>query len=398
VLQSDVRRSLVSVVVVAACGSSGPKYPALLPPAPMIQNGGGLVLAAPRLVSVTFSDDTHVAEVDDLVKTIGGSKWWKTLSEYGIGQVTSTSAIHLAMAAPPTTTDDAIKTWLANEITTDSTEFGDPTNTLYVIYYPTTTSITIRPGETTCAQYGAYHSEAQLGGSHVAYAVVPLCMNGFGGLTDLTELTADTSHEIAEGVTDPFVTDMKAWGVSDAMQQVWTNGGAEIGDLCVDSVTGMAAVYVPDDLPYTVQRLWSNTSAAAGHDPCLPIPDPANSVYFNSVPELTTPIALHTIGGADITQWGVHIAEGDSAVVPLDLFSDRPTSGPWTLSATDLATLLGNPARLEFTFDKPSGVNGDQIMMTIHVLSTNTLQGGEIFWVQSTLDGRTTRWLGVVGG
>jgi hypothetical protein len=94
---------------------------------------------------------------------------------------------------------------------------------------------------------------------------------------------------------------------------------------------------------------------------------------------------------------GVQIPIGSSKTIDLDLYSDAPTSGPWTVSAYDLTSdFFGEPPALSFGFDKATGQNGDVLHLTITAMATSPM-GAAPFWVQCDLGASTTRWVGVVG-
>jgi hypothetical protein len=168
-------------------------------------------------------------------------------------------------------------------------------------------------------------------------------------------------------------------------------GGTEIGDLC-DAFPNV--FYKPADLPYLVQRMWSNAAAAASHDPCEPN---GASPYFSSAPVLADTVSGSAPGFGPYTTKGVKIPVGQSKTVILDLYSDAPTGGPWTISAIDIdSTFFGQSPELSFSFDKTQGQNGDTVQMTIQVLAAG--QGNvEPFWIQSDLGNTTSVWLGLVG-
>lgn len=247
----------------------------------------------------------------------------------------------------------------------------------------------------SCDAFGGYHQNITLDANHgsidVAYAVVPRC-DPFNGLTGIDAVTGGASHELLEATTDPFPLDTPGYVQVDEAHFYWetTLGGGEIGDMCA----GFAGSFTKfDELDYTVQRTWSNRAESAGQDPCVPaLP---NEVYFNSAPVLKDTIPVSFMGET-IDLLGAHIPAGTSQTVELDLFSTGPTSGPWTVTARDLAALSGQPAQLQFTFDKTSGMNGDKIQMTIQVVSAPR-RNRETFVIQSALNGQRNVWLGFVG-
>jgi hypothetical protein len=405
----------------AAAPEAAP-YPAFTPQDfPQVISGGGPVMTAPKIVPVLFADDDPMttAAIADFVSKVGQTQYWKAITtEYGAGVATGEAPIMLTAADnPPTTIDDsAIQAWLVGKLNANDPAFGTPdVNTLYAIFYPAGVTVTLGGGgggdagvpdggggfggQASCTSFGGYHQNVQLDAAHqnmnIAYAVMPRCAS-FGPLTGLDVITGAASHEFAEAATDPFPVSMSvmpAYAQVDDMHIYWMSilGGGEIGDMCAQSAASFTKFA---ELPkYTVQRCWSNKAEAAGQDPCVP-PLPGE-VYFNSVPILKDMVP-YTIGGQTLTVKGVHIPATMSGTVELDLFSDAPTTGPWTVSAVDGATLRGRPAQLQFAFDKPSGQNGDKIQMTITVVNASTRKR-ESFVVLSKLNGRTNLWAGVVG-
>jgi hypothetical protein len=155
------------------------------------------------------------------------------------------------------------------------------------------------------------------------------------------------------------------------------------------------AFYNPTGVADLVQRVWSNAAAAASHDPCQPN---GSTPYFNSAPVLTDTVQIpNTVFGPLETQ-GVDIPIGTSKTIEVDLYSDAPTPGPWTVSAIDLSsTFFGatSPA-LSFSFDKTTGQNGDKLHLTIKALAAGPL-GASPFWIESDLGNVQKFWVGVVG-
>jgi hypothetical protein len=251
----------------------------------------------------------------------------------------------------------------------------------------------------SCMTFGGYHQNIALDANHrflnVAYAVIPRC-DPFNGLTGIDEVTGTASHELLEAVTDPFpISNMLNPGYAqvDSAHFYWQTliGGGEIGDMCAP-LQGAFTKFA--ELPsYTVQRGWSNRAERAGQDPCVPaLP---NEVYFNSAPRFKDTVTV-AIAGQTIGMTGAHIPVGMSETIELDLFSTGPTSGPWTVSARDQAALNGQAAQLQFSFDKTTGINGDKIQMTIHVLAA-ARRNREAFLIQSALGAQRTIWIGLVG-
>jgi hypothetical protein len=210
----------------------------------------------------------------------------------------------------------------------------------------------------------------------------------------MDQVSMEASREIIGAATDPLPTDGPAFAAVDPDHLGWGMvDGVEIGDMCATS-SGLT----PSGLTSLVQRAWSNAAAAASHDPCEP---QGTSPYFNSAPVLEDTIQL--TGSPSGSTKGASIPVGSSKTVELDLYSDGPTSGPWTVSAQDLTSRLADagPA-LSFSLDNTQGRNGDKLHLTIHALSASPL-GVAPFLIVNELGGpvdagsaRTT-WVGIVG-
>jgi hypothetical protein len=397
-------------------------YPAKDPAdPPQVVTLGGPVMKAPKIVPVFFANDPDtatLAKVADFVKKVGQTQYWKAnTTEYGVGAATGLDPIMLTAADnPPATLDDStIQTWLAGKLNSNDPAWPKPDqNTIYAMFYPAATTITLGGGmaptgdagappdaggfgggvETSCQYFGGYHQDILLDANHgtanVAYAVLPRCP-AFNGLSAQDGLTSAASHEFLEASTDPFPIEDPAYAQVDNPHFYWSSflGGGEIGDMCAQFLPSFTKfAEMPD---YEVQRSWSNKAASTGQDPCVPaLP---GEVYFNTVPVMDKVPASYA--GQTVTASGVQIAAGQSKTIELDLFSTGPTSGPWTVSAADQATLRMQPAQLNFTFDKTTGQNGDKIMMTIQVV-TASKRNRESFVITSTLGSVNNVWIGTV--
>lgn len=168
--------------------------------------------------------------------------------------------------------------------------------------------------------------------------------------------------------------------------------GPEVADMCAANPD---AFYMPPGITTFVQHVWSNAAAAAGHDPCQPN---GTTPYFNSAPVMTDTVQIPNSVFGPLETKGVKIPIGSSAKIEVDLYSDGPTSGPWAVSALNLSSIFfgaANPA-LSFSFDKPTGQNGDKLYLTIKSLAAGPL-GAAPFWIESDLGQTSKFWVGVVG-
>lgn len=351
-------------------------YPAAHTSMPKMNYNGGRILANPKIVTITWAQDnaTMVSRMQQFGDIITSTAWWTAVSsEYCqqpgnspcIGQ--GSSGGHVVINDPPdatytdssgggaSTLQDFIK---AHVLGTDAGAGDFPafdSNTLYVLYFPPGVSITL-DGEASCNSFGAYHNTAVIPDTNeiptaVAYAVIPRC-----GTKESTT-TVSASHEIIEAATDPDVG-INALGYY-MLNQTWTAGtGGEVGDLCESS--GKSTT----ESTFTVQRTWSNKSAQAGNDPCVPIP--SAEIYFNAAPQ---------------QQQIILPKQGATATVNIDAFSDAPLA-PWTLTAVDTAAFQQGTSVLSFSFDKSTVQNGDHVVLT--VTATGALpQGTDTFYIES---------------
>jgi hypothetical protein len=340
-------------------------YPAPHPPPATVVSAGGPIMSAQKIVPVFFSgdDDATVAQIRDFLGKIQSSSYFATAgAEYGVGAATLLPEIDLAEAAATSTTDGEIEQWLQAKLQAGDGVFPAPDgNTIYVMFYPTSTTIDLVGFGTSCQAFGGYHADTMLGDGTIAtYAVIPRCAaeQGFSAM-DL--LTTSTSHELLEAATDPEPANDPAYDeLDDAHFYVELALLSEVGDLCSFSPSGYASY---PDMPYKVQRIYSNQSALAGHNPCIPIP--AGEVYFAAAPVLNDDVQVIGPNGP-ITMKGVNIDVGQSKTIDVDLFSDAPL-GEWQVVAYDSNFLWGQPTNLSFSFDKDHGQNGDKLKLHIKV-------------------------------
>jgi hypothetical protein len=377
-------------------------YPAEHPPMPQVQTLGGPVMTSPKIVVITFQGDPLAPSIDSFVDAVAASKsyWSGTTREYGVGPIASVFHVSLAETPGSNLADSDVRAWLSAELTgpdAGTLEGGAPWpqpdgETLYQVYYPDGVTVS-EGGGTSCNQFYGYHDDFLLTAStYVTYSVVARCPP-FPMTSAIDSITAIASHELVEAATDPLVTDKPAYVQPDHDHLAWAlPAGGELGDMCA----GYGNVfYTPPDVPYLVQRTWSNKSAAASHDPCQP--DGADP-YFNSAAPMTESVSVNLPDFGMLTTQGIHIPVGSTATIDLALYSDAK-SGPWTVQGFDLDSLLGmGPAELEVTFggkSKATGTNGDTLAMSVKVLSKGA-GGAEILWIQSTIGETETVWIGLV--
>jgi hypothetical protein len=219
-------------------------------------------------------------------------------------------------------------------------------------------------------------------------------------------VTSVMSHEWVEASTDPFPTangtfslspgPTAAYFMTDRDHIVWgVPGGGEAGDLC--EAEGTAVYTTPADLGHVAQRTWSNLLAQGSHDPCAPS---IAGAFFDSAPVLDETVTFTTAVTGTITSKGVTIPVGQKKTIEVDLFSDGPTSGPWTVRADDILYkyygAYGVANTLSFQWDRAQGVNGEKLHLTITVTEPALLGGAHGFMVTSTLGNRVAVWPGLI--
>jgi hypothetical protein len=360
---------------------SGPWVPGAHPAPPQVVNEkGGPVMATPAITVVTFNADPMAAQLEDFGNVLGQSAYWTTVtSEYGIGPMTANAPRREQYAWPTSTGKADYESYLVAQLDGTGAPWGTPDpSTIYALFFPD--GITVSDGTVTgCQDSFAWHAHVTLpqSGVTVVYFVSPLCAK-IHDLTGIDGRTATATHELAEAVTDPLVNLQGAYNQLDPNHRVWIlpGPGGEIGDLCVAEVASAPTRhFVPDGLGYYAQRIWSNASASAGHTPCVPAMP--GQVFFDSVPVLPDTVTYKS----NQTQ-GVQIAVGGTQTIDLDLWSDAPTSGPWTVDASETQKL--SSGSLALSLDATSGQNGDTLHLTIQVVSASST-GMEMVKVQSTL-------------
>jgi hypothetical protein len=382
----------------------GGPYPAPFPAPPQILNLGGTVLSSPLFVPIFFSNDDmqFVAQLEAFYAAIGDSSYWQTIgADYGVGPATAFAPIVLDQAAPSNIDDGSPTSGLEGLLATAISEGAVPPpapGTLYCLNFPSTTTIT--EGQlTSCGGFngfGGYHSDMVLqDGTYVSYAVMPHCSGN--GFSDIDNMTSSASHELIEATTDALPSLSPAWSTLDEEDTFWedASGGAEVADMCQANLQAYLQITL-GGTSYVVQRVWSNSAAAAGHDPC--VPDFHGEVFFNAVPDIHEMIDYPTFGGS-IPVRGVHIPVGQIGIVTLDLYSDAPFA-PWTIQVLDNNTIMGLSPNITFTLDKSMGQNGDRIRLTIQPMHAG--QGNIDFYYVNSVTGTgqnqiTNYWVGVIG-
>jgi hypothetical protein len=396
-------------------GAPSDAYPAPHPPLPdLVNKSGGPVLATPKIYLVFYPNYPYESDLQSLAQKMTTSPYWAaTTSEYGVGALAYGGTIELTSQTPPTNISSSdIQSWVAKQIQSGTFGVQDPEG-IYTIVYPQGTTFTqpnpvlpILPNIQSCVGIRGYHDNVSVavdGGApqNFAYAVIATCTPSADSVTSVT------SHEWVEAATDPLPTSNGSFSLNpgpaaayftvDSDHTVWgVLHGGEAGDLCEPE--GAAVLITPADLGHLVQRTWSNVLAKGSHDPCAPS---ISGAFFDSAPVLPETVTFTLpIISTTVTSKGITIPVGQTKTIEVDLFSDAPTGGPWTVQADDLLYKyygnFGVTNSLSFQWDRTQGVNGEKLHLSITVTQGSPLAGAHGFMITSTLGARIAVWPGLI--
>ncbi|MGD0526099.1 MAG: hypothetical protein ABSE49_13190 [Polyangiaceae bacterium] len=399
-------------------GAPSTTYPAFAPSGGQLLNSGA-TMTAPVVVAITWSSDTSAPSFDGFADDLGTTSYWtQTAGSWGIGPVTSGMVNHVSVttAPPATMTETNSSSDFQNMVTMYAGVAGPTgwpaptTNTIYAFFLAPGTSAQLSSGQGSapsdaCAQgIGGWHSGMTVNNVATTYAVVPSCTFP-GGNTAAQQTTMSMSHEVNEAASDPQGGGVYGFQDDSFAFDYFQDFQSEDGDACEFFIGGPDSSFyedietTPTAFDYWVQRIWSNKSFSAGHNPCVPVPSGA---YFN-----VTPLDAQTVtvanpqgpGGsssaATFTSKGYKALAGDSVTFAVGFYSDAATTGPWNLSAYPGNPITGsqdelvkyNPSSVSVSLDKTSGTNGEKAYVTVKVKTTGSLFKGELVTITSSLDG-----------
>jgi uncharacterized repeat protein (TIGR01451 family) len=335
---------------------------------------GGPVISQIHVVAVFWGPNVNAAitgpgAIDQFFSDITNSRYYDLLTEYsttgltgaGVPATSSNQSIQRGVfdgkftiapascaAGPCTITDPQIQAELRNQINAGHlpqpvSDAQGNVETFYMIYFPPGISISAG-GVGSCVQGGfcAYHSNTPgtLVPKLVPYGVLPDfsaggCSVGCGTGTLFQNVTAVTSHEMSEAVTDALVGSATA----TAPPLAWydpdpaANPLAEIGDIC----GGQDVTTTAGQSTYTVQQEFSNVQ-----NDCVSAPPAfALSLQAGGVPPgIATNMRLNiqsSAGGFNLFGYTgtVHFASSDpQATLPADYTFTATDSGSHTFPIT----------------------------------------------------------------
>jgi hypothetical protein len=217
--------------------------------APNLTYRGGPLLPAVQVFTLFWGDAWQQDPQSGLVQQINQffdyvltSPLIDQLAEYSvqgtsIGHGSRTGTVVLTGGPPATITDGDIQGLIQQELSTDSIVPQPTPSSLYFVFLPPGVTVTL-DGAASCSRFCGYHSDIN---SQIFYAVMPYpdCAGCTGALTVLDALTATSSHELCEAITDPVPG--QGW---------YDDQNGEIGDICAWQKKTLGQ--------YTVQLEWSN--------------------------------------------------------------------------------------------------------------------------------------------
>jgi len=357
-------------------------WPAPHYPMPQFQNLGGGVLASPKIVTVTFAgagDRDALRTFDD---ALGTSAWWSTaLAGYGVGPGSGGLYAEMPDTVSGRTLDSAtdVAPMVASWFSSGALPTPDA-NTVYVVYFPVSTTILQGPLR-SCVDYHGYHASTPVtldaGSLVVPFAIVPDCNAGLGDVTFVS------SHEVAEMATDPYVGVRLSWyGIDDAWWGAGTataSPGGELADVCE-----FAGPFL-DVNGNSFARIWNNRAAAASHDPCQPEP-PSEIFYSVAVPTQT--VESMAQGMSYPSDGYVVMKAGTTKTLDAVVFSEAMLPSDVTVlvgaASPGTSALASVPAGITATLSRANGHNGVHVKLALNVEST-TAPGDYSFVVRAFL-------------
>lgn len=399
-------------------------YPAFPVDMPKVLGKQGVVLRSPVFITITWpADDPNTATWEAFGDAIGSSSFWATATaEYGVGPSTSgpENHVHMVRSLPKTMGYYDLQNFAIASLggpliavpdggaaaasmdagadastSTNTSTSADPNaddggtdppwpvpmtafggvniQMVYAIFIPASTTV-IEPGtgRSLCDEGGlSFHDSTNVGGHPIAYAVILECKS-----QTLAQIEASASHEYVEAATDPYAeeTTRRGYDGIDSDHLAWSLYTGEFGNEVADVCENWADSYYEEasPFPYSVQRSWSNASAAAGHDPCVPAPSGSyHGMTLFPSQQSSQAVNLTAAGMGVTTTRGFRAPVGQSVTFQVGFYSDGPAD-PWTIGYNFPQVTLDDPSfkpisngTATVTIDKLSGQNGEMAYVTV---------------------------------
>jgi hypothetical protein len=216
---------------------------------------GGPITGHVQVVGLFFNDFPYAANVSSIWRSLLDGGYLSWLGEYdttfpggtnqSIDGMGGYVPVQLTTPSPVFTDVNQATQFLQNLLATDPALPSPSANTLYVIYYPETTTLNVLTGS-ACSTAASYVRNVVVlpgsAGANVSFALVALCSSS--SLTPVQQLSYLSSAVVLGEATDPFPT-VPAWQ---------TQTGNDIAEYCAS-----AAPTTYEGL--TVSTGWSNLAS-----------------------------------------------------------------------------------------------------------------------------------------
>ncbi len=319
------------------------------PELPEVDPHSDLVLSSVKLVTITFAGYQAEAQVQQFGDFVVGSDWYKAVgADYGVGPGTSAAKVVLNQDPGPGVTDADVVKLLKGKIMDGTLPAPSKQDSqyLYMIYFPSTTTVNEPGGDALCDLFWGYHSSAPFAvGARMIYAVIGDCSG------NVDDVTSTASHELIEAATDPYPDLTGSFYVEASPPDPWTvEYGQEVADLCETED------YVYEG-GFALQPIWSNAAAAKRENPCIPSDSPDYMTVTASPSEMPTVAPGQTVtftltGWSNklVPPWQVKLGDGD--------WSDYSAT---ELQAYLSGTTVGRGGTLTLSMTAPAGAASGQI-------------------------------------
>ena len=367
-------------------------YPADHPPLPLMTNFGGSVITDMKMITVTFVGNTSRDAIRKFDDAIVADDWWTSVTRgYGINKGTGGVYVETADTVSNTTIDNDkdIKPWIQKLVDAGTLPPPDA-NTLYALYYPSSTTITLADGAgaggtaTSCQAFGAYHDSAAVTVSgktvDAAFAVIPDCGGGY---------EESASHEFIEAATDPHpisTINKPTWYMYDDAWSPSGPGGGEVADQC--ETRGPSTT--TDG--FSAAKSWVNAAAKESKDPCQPS-DPGKIFFGLAVQTEKQTIKDPTdpAGGTYESYGYITLKAGETKTLDTVVFSEAKLPHDLTLvvgkrgQSTDPTKVSAIATGITSTLSATTGTNGQHRTLTL-TAAPGTAAGDHPFVLRAILE------------
>ena len=303
---------------------------------------------------------------------VSTSSWLQEVgADYGVSTTSApvSTIVIPGTTAPGSASDTSIQADLTNRIGSGVLPAPDA-NTLYMLFFPSTTMLTGILGAVGCQAFSGYHSSFTLAsGTPVTYAIVADCNPGAGNEVQTLEVTA--SHELIEAATDADDLGTTAWKITDATSG-WFGLGGEVGDQC----EFRNSYYLDPTQTYWAQRVWSNTAALGNGSPCIPLPNAAADASPFYAQSISGALPVLTAGSSQtytVQAWSNCAAPPWTAYI-------QQVSGTVQVQLSTTTLTMNNGDQPTFTVTVPSTASFGQYAVLIVMAYPAPGQGDTMFW------------------